>query len=272
MSKQSQNNFPLVSIISPSYNHENYIKQTIVSVVNQTYKNIELIVIDDGSEDSSSTIIRDLQKDYQFKFIARENRGLVNTYNELIENISGEYVAIIESDDIWTLDKIEKQVQFLEENPEYAGCGGNVLHIDGNNTILPYYFQRFKNFESYSFKEIISFQSSLPSITMMFRTKLIKSITPYPEHLKFIDVYNHLHLTSKGYKLALLPDLLGYYRIHPNNTTKKNKLMLLGKLDTLKNFNNDGNYKKGVLKCYKNYYLHKLLFFLPKSLFPFKRS
>jgi hypothetical protein len=107
---------------------------------------------------------------------------------------------------------------------------------------------------------------------MMFRAELIKSITPYPNQLKFIDLYNHLHLTAKGYKIALLPDLLGFYRVHENNTTKNNKLMLLGKLDTLRHFNKEADYKKGVFKCYKNYYLHKLLFFIPKSIFPFKRT
>ena len=106
---------PLVSVIVPCYNHEKYVEETIESIVNQTYENIELIVIDDGSKDASPQIIEELSKKYNFKFIHRSNKGLSATLNEGIRLSQGKYISVCASDDKLKLDKIEKQVKFMEE-------------------------------------------------------------------------------------------------------------------------------------------------------------
>lgn len=263
---------PLVSVIIPSYNHQDYIELAVRSAVNQTYPNKEILVVDDGSTDNSLNILQKLQSELSFKLIAQKNSGLAATYNKLIEQCTGNYIAILESDDYWMLDKLEKQVTFLQQNPSFGGCGGNVLHVNEDNVILPYYLQRFFPFRAYAFEDVFAFNAYLPSISMMFRGDLLKSITPYPTTLKFIDLFNHLKITNSNLKLALLPDLLGCYRIHSKNTTKKNKVMLMGKLDILKEYCNVPGYTKALFKVYKNYWFHQCLFFVPSRLFPFKRS
>ena len=86
-----EENIPLVSVVVPCYNHEKYVKETIESIVNQTYKNIELIVIDDGSKDNSVKVIQELADKYGFTFIHRPNKGLSATLNEGIRLSKGKY-------------------------------------------------------------------------------------------------------------------------------------------------------------------------------------
>lgn len=92
---------PLVTVIIPSYNHERYISQSIESVVFQSYKNIEIIVIDDGSKDQSVTLINGLADKYGFIVIARENRGVAKTLNEGIGLARGKYMSFLASDDYY---------------------------------------------------------------------------------------------------------------------------------------------------------------------------
>ena len=90
---------PLVTIVIPSYNHADFIERAIESVFNQTYKNIEVILIDDGSTDSTKTRVEKLQKKFSFQAIFQENIGLSATLNKLIDMASGEYISVCSSDE-----------------------------------------------------------------------------------------------------------------------------------------------------------------------------
>ena len=133
---------PLVSVVIPCFNHENFVQQTIQSVIDQDYKNIELIIIDDGSKDSSVEKIKSLvsvcvNRFDKFYFIHRINKGLCETLNEAIEICSGEYLCCIASDDIILNDKISYQVKYLENNSSSIGVFGGVEVIGGRkNRIL----------------------------------------------------------------------------------------------------------------------------------------
>jgi alpha-1,3-rhamnosyltransferase len=128
---------PLVSVIVPAYNHERYVQETILSIINQTYKNIELIIIDDGSSDNTWGKIIDLQnicKDRfsRIDFSKQDNAGTCITLNRLIEKSSGEYIYLIASDDKAAPEAIEKELFFLLENQEYALVVGANDIIDTN--------------------------------------------------------------------------------------------------------------------------------------------
>ena len=107
--------FPLVSVIIPCYNHQNYVEKSLKSVFDQTYKNIEIIVIDDGSKDNSVNILKELQKNNHFILECQENMGVCKTLNKAISMSKGKYIAILASDDYWDLPKIEKQVKVLKD-------------------------------------------------------------------------------------------------------------------------------------------------------------
>ena len=112
---------PLVSIVIPSYNHERFIRDSIKSVIDQSYQNIELIIIDDGSTDVSVEKIQELiplceKRFTRFEFRHRPNKGLSATLNEALEWAQGEYFSSLASDDIILKDKIKIQTKFLRQN------------------------------------------------------------------------------------------------------------------------------------------------------------
>jgi len=131
---------PLVSVIISVYNHELYIKEMIESIVNQTYgfENIQLIVIDDCSGDNSAKVVQEQKSMYEFFFFQnKENKGICKNINYALTLAKGEYVCITGSDDYWALDKLTKQVVYMEAVPNAAVCSGNVIRVDSRAVNLP---------------------------------------------------------------------------------------------------------------------------------------
>ncbi len=126
---------PLVSVIMGTYNGSRWIGRAVKSILNQTYDNIELIICDDASTDNTVEIVKEIAcKDNRVKFVSNEvNSGLNISLNKCIDTSNGEYIARMDDDDISELDRIEKQVSFLEEHPEYAivGCSKRFFDEDG---------------------------------------------------------------------------------------------------------------------------------------------
>lgn len=127
----------LVSVIIPAYNHEKYVQEAIKSIINQTYKNIELIVIDDGSKDSTWQKIQDMQTECEQRFIrtvfkTKENEGTTCTLNKLLSETQGEYIYLIASDDMAKPEAIEIESEFLLKNNDYALVVGDDEIIDGD--------------------------------------------------------------------------------------------------------------------------------------------
>ena len=123
--KERRGNFhmsknPKISVLMPTYNHAKYVGAAIESVINQTYKDFEFIICDDASTDGTVEEILKYEKDIDEIHLFDENKGTRGDF--LCERANGEYIAIINSDDVWNLDKLEKQMKVLEENPTAVGC------------------------------------------------------------------------------------------------------------------------------------------------------
>ena len=129
-------NNPLVSVLIPLYNHQNFVEFAIESVMNQTYKNIELIVINDGSTDNSDEKIQNLLKKYNFTYYKQENKGLIFTIEKLRNLAQGKYISLLASDDAFVNNKIEVLVNYLENNPQYAMVYSNMYLMNIENQIV----------------------------------------------------------------------------------------------------------------------------------------
>lgn len=121
---------PKVSIILPNYNGQKYLKQAVDSVIKQSFEDFELIIVDDASTDLSKEIISGFEDDRITTCFLEKNRQIAYALNYGLQLARGEYVARIDSDDIWQPDKLEKQVEFMDKNKEYGACFSRVYIID----------------------------------------------------------------------------------------------------------------------------------------------
>lgn len=206
---------PLVSVIIPCYNHEKYVEQSILSVLNQTYKDVELIVIDDGSKDSSVEIIKSIQTKFDFTFISQKNLGVCKTLNKGVLLSKGKYIAIIASDDYWDISKIQKQVEEIEKNQDSEFCFTQATEFDGLNKkrIFP------KRFKIGNVLKIIFIKDFVPAGSMMFSRKLFNKLLGFNENLKAED-WDFVIRSAANTKFCAVKEPLLYYRSHESNTMK----------------------------------------------------
>lgn len=136
---------PLVSVIIPSYNHDRFVADCIQSVLNQSFQDFEIVITDDGSSDKTVDVIRSFTDPRIRLFVHERNQGASIASNRCIANARGKYVAMLSSDDIWYPEKLETQVDFMEQHPEYAVVFGKVEWINEDNQSLTR--ENFPNFD-----------------------------------------------------------------------------------------------------------------------------
>ena len=212
---------PLVSAIVPSYNHEAYVEECILSIINQTYQNIELIVIDDGSTDRSREILEQLQKQYGFVLVFQENQGISKTLNKAIRQYAnGKYICCLASDDFWMSDKIEKQVRFLEKNPENDMVFGKVYMVDEKSQII----EDRKIFEPFDEPvkqipfELLIENNRIPTPSVMMRREIWEKCGGFNKDTIIEDFDLWLRIAHQG-KIVYLNDYFAYYRWHWRNVS-----------------------------------------------------
>ncbi len=210
---------PLVSVLMPAYNREKYIGEAIESISTQTYPNWELIIVDDGSTDSTAEIVKSYQaKDnriilYQFP----ENKGIPYARNKCLELAKGEYLANLDSDDIALPERLEKQVKFMEKNPEVGVCGGRYVFIDEENKKLNMPFSMPTEDKEIKINFFL-YKAHVFNTTLLIRKRVIRNIRydtgfAYAQDLKFYaDVF---HYTI----LANLNEVLVSYRQHTSKVS-----------------------------------------------------
>lgn len=199
----------LVSVIIPVYNVEKYVKEAIESIQNQTYKNLEIIVIDDGSVDDTYKIVEELAKDdNRIKLYKNEkNLKIVKTLNRALSLSNGEYIARMDGDDISALDRIEKKVKFLEENQEFelVGCSMKAIDINGKQIgQTVHYSNQNLLIESLEFVTPVSH-------IWVARKSLYEKLNGYREISGVEDYDFLLRMTSEGFKYTNLEDYFGYF-------------------------------------------------------------
>jgi alpha-1,3-rhamnosyltransferase len=217
-------NMPLVSVIMPSYNHEKYIRQSIEGIAAQTYTNFEFIVVDDGSKDNSVQILQELKGKYNFQLILQQNKGLCPTLNNITkEKAKGKYISVCASDDIWTPEKLELQVNFMEQNPQYGICFGKAYTIDENSQPVTSYVNR--NLKGgYIFDDLLV-RSFHPPVNYLYRADVLKDVGYWREDVILDDFYMNLKIAEK-YPFGFLDEFLFSYRVHSENTAKRNPLRI----------------------------------------------
>lgn len=245
----NQSNQPLVSVVIACYNHEFFVQDSIQSVIDQTYQNIELIIIDDGSKDGSVKKIQEMiptcqQRFIRFEFRHRLNKGLSATLNEALEWCKGEYYSALASDDMMLPGKTKLQVDFLDANKNISAVFGGIKLIDNNNITIS---ERVRQSKQYSFKDIILHQHDLPAPTQMIRLSALKNVGGYDPNILIEDWYMWLRLSSYS-DLYYMDHLLCLYRQHETNISKNLEKMHSGRFDVLSCFKDSIYYEEAYKK------------------------
>ncbi|MDD2735993.1 MAG: glycosyltransferase [Desulfuromonadaceae bacterium] len=220
--KNTGENPPKVSVIIPCYNRKDFIAETINSVINQTYPNIELIVVDDGCTDGSRTLLESFGESFTIlEHPGRANRGQSAAINLGIQNCTGEYVAILDSDDLFAPDKILKQVSFLMENPQIGLVYSNGHSIDENSNILFEIYGKKHTEDSNPNRVLLDCYFLLPNNSLL-RRSVFEQVGGFDESLRASQDHDMAIRVSEVTKLAYLEDHLFFYRRHKDSISQKN--------------------------------------------------
>lgn len=226
---------PLVSIIIPVYNVESYLKQCLDSVVNQTYKNIEVIIVDDGSTDNSGEICDVYRSDARFKVIHQPNAGVSAARNFALDHVKGEYIFFIDSDDYVHPDFIFHPLKaFTENNADMVIFDHIEIKQNGMELYSP---SKSLGLNTLDIKEkIVTNDIKNYPWNKAFHRNLWKNMR-FPQYTVFEDLAIIPHVTSKAKKIVTLNEPLYYYRIHNSSslhTRRFNPALDYLKIQTLK--------------------------------------
>ena len=225
---------PLISVLVPSYNHGNYIEQCLLSILHQTYKNVEVIVIDDGSTDDSPAVIQALSEKYGFQYVRQSNMGLVNTLNKAAAMANGEWLAFCASDDYWHPEKLSLQVQAWQANPDVSLVYGLALQVDddgcGFATLgAPYVGQVFDR---------LLYANFIPALTAMVHRPAFLHCGGFTPGYYIEDYFLWLRL-AKSFKVSGINQVLGYYRVTQNRMSSNHLKMVEGEMQIARYFSTE---------------------------------
>lgn len=204
----------LISIITPTYNNSEFIKQTIESVQKQTYKNWEMIVVDDCSTDRTPELIKKIsQKDDRIKYIKlKKNSGAAIARNRALRESRGRFIAYLDADDLWKKNKIQNQIDFMLSH-NYAFVCSNYEKIDINNKIL----KQVKIPKEINYKFFLR-NTIIQTVGVMIDTKKTgKELLNMPDVYGKEDAATWCQLLKSGFNCYGVPEFLSYYRVVPKS-------------------------------------------------------
>ena len=211
---------PILSVLMPVFNSELFVAEAIESILNQTFKDFEFLILDDTSTDKSFRIIKDFeQQDPRIKVYRNDkNLGVVGSRNKLINHSKGKYIAWIDSDDIAIKKRFEKQINFLEAHPEIGMTGAYPVIIDENgNKIIKWWFET----DPQKLKIELFFHSPFLSSSVVIR----KSALPqnrYDSNFAVAEDFDLYSKISENSDIANIPEFLVKYRINSKGLSKSN--------------------------------------------------
>lgn len=208
-------NNPKVSVISTVYNGEKHFDKAIPSILNQTFKDFEYIIVDDGSDDNTQSLLKKLEEsDNRIKVFTPGRLGRTKALNYAIKQARGEYIVQQDFDDISYSNRIELQVEFLEANPDIGIVGGHYLLVDQNRNEE---YIRATPVEHTKILKAMSKYIPLAHTIATFRKKAWEEVGGYPELDDIEDLHLWISIVKNGWKIANIPILMGEHKVYANS-------------------------------------------------------
>jgi teichuronic acid biosynthesis glycosyltransferase TuaG len=213
----------LVSVIIPNYNYAHYLREAIDSVLAQTYSNIEIIVVDDGSTDGSREVLSSYGD--KIKTVFQQNQGVAAARNSGVKAGSGEYVAFLDADDAWMPEKVEKQVRLFEANNALGLVHVGVIEVDENGKTL---LERLEGLEGDAANQLLMLkrESILGGGSgLMVPQRVFEETGGFDLRLSTSADWDLFYQISSRYQVGFVPELLLKYRMHTSNMHSNVRVM-----------------------------------------------
>ncbi len=192
-----------VSVIIPTFNRKDFLKEAIDSVLSQTYKNFELIVVDDGSTDGTGEMI---SKYYpQIRYFYQKNKGPSAARNKGIKEAKGEYISFLDSDDLWLKEKLKKQIDFFDKNPEYKICYTDEIWIRNGKRVNPK--KKHRKYCGWIFERTLPLCIVSPSSVIIHRN-VFENVGLFDEEFFVCEDYDLWLRISSKYPIYFLEEKL----------------------------------------------------------------
>lgn len=217
---------PEFSVIIPLYNGEKYIEDTLDAVAAQSYKDLEVVICDDGSTDSSANIVKSYSQKHPeitIKYIYQQNKGLGGARNGAMKIAAGRIFSLLDQDDIWYSDKLKNVKQIFDSSPEVSVvCHNEDILKDGNkigrSSYGPYVPEMFRR--------LLFKGNCLSTSATSFKREIFEKIGGFSEdvaNIHFVEDYDYwLRIAAQDYKFTFIEDALGAYILHEGNYSSNN--------------------------------------------------
>jgi len=208
---------PKLSVVVPSYNHQDYISETLKSLENQTFQDFEIIVVDDGSTDRTVEAVKSFPS--RARIFTQENQGVVAARNRGVSLTKGEYICFVDSDDVVLSDRFARQVAILDSDAEVGLVFADALIIDSKGKQIGKFSDVYPVVPGDVAEMLVLHYCFTPMITVMVRTEVLEKAGPFEkpgpisDYIKWIEV---AHLSKVYYD----PKPLGCWRRHQRSTSK----------------------------------------------------
>lgn len=239
---------PKISVIIPTYNRADLLPRAINSVLNQTFQDFELIIVDDGSTDNTKQVVQEFQnKDSRIKYIWQENSGgPAGPRNIGIRHSEGEYIAFLDSDDEWLLEKLEKQLKLFKnskkKNLGFVGC--NALIVNEKTGIKKKYNTPTYHNDEIFFKKLLENNFIYSVGSLMIRKEVFNNIGLYDESLTTGEDWDLILRIAQKYSFDFIPKSLFIHHFHSSASLTNNVSVVIW----------DKNLRR-ILEKHKEYYL-----------------
>ena len=230
-------NGPMVSVIVPTYNRVHLLRETIESIMSQTFNDLELIIVDNVSEDGTEEYVNGLE-DPRIRYYRNSNNGIIAVNRNLgIKNSKGKYIAFCDDDDLWLPHKLRKQVEFMEKNGDVGLCCAYEATIDLRGEMQCFPGKDSMAFQYYDFNSLIKC-NHIDCCTAMVRAACLKFIGGFDEDRKLfgIEDYDLWLMIAREYEIARLPFVLAKHRRHSGNLSPNKVGMCINWLRVLQKY------------------------------------
>lgn len=263
---------PEISVIIPAYNAEKLIEETINSVYNQTYKDYELLVVDDESSDNTVKIVEKMLFS-PHRIIKKKNGGEASARNAGLKEAQGKYISFLDNDDLFTKDKLKIQYEFLEKNMEFAMCYSNynfILSSEKKNNWKNWDFSVGNNGSGDIFIKQFA-ANKIHIVTTLIKKECFEKVGAFDETMNYASDSDMWIRIAANYKIGFINESLAYYRLHDSNVSLDRETCLIHRIASM-----NKNYKlfyelvkdnREIKNSIKNLYYRLVKFYLKNKEF-----